>query len=430
MKLARIMLPLVCSAPILLGCSTPAVAPGTTATALKIEPLLRVRDAAGSASDFYQLGRYYQGQNRFAQAADAYRKALEYRKDDIEARNALASTYAAQGKLEQAIAEFEAILKVKPELAHLHNNLGYAYYLQGDFGKAVDAFKTAMALQPRDPRTYNNLGLAYRKMGESEKSRLAFARVAELEHSAAPTSPVAAAGTDVVPPVLPALPSPAMTASGGNLASVRPSVALQGQTPSIDLPPLPASVALNPGAVGAARSAVDPEQSLAAPYLLAHRGPESIALDAGPQRAASQGAVVLPTVVGPAPAPAMPEVVAAAKPYRLEIANGNGVTGLARKVGARLRRQGLPPAHLVNLKPYREPASSIRYRDGFDVQAQQLGQHLGHAPAVLGNQHLPHGVDVQLVLGRDAMKPVALFGDEPEAAQLARKTAAPAAPAS
>lgn len=423
MKFARIMLPLVCSVPILLGCSTPAVAPGTTATALKIEPLLRVRDAAGSASDFYQLGRYYQGQNRFAQAADAYRKALEYRKDDIEARNALATTYAAQGKLDQAIAEFEAILKIKPELARLHNNLGYAYYLQGDFGRAVGAFKTAMALEPRDPRTYNNLGLAYRKMGESEKSRLAFARVAELEH------PDTAAGADVVPS---ASPPPATAAGGGNIASVRPSVALQGQTPSIDLPPLPASVALNPGAAGTARTAADPNQPPVAPYLLAHRGPESIALDAGQERAERQSAAVVPVPVPAtaAPSPAMLDVTAAAKPYRLEIANGNGVTGLARKVGAKLLLQGLPPAHLINLKPYREPASSIRYRDGFDAQAQQLGQHLGHAPAVLGNQHLPRGVDVQLVLGRDAMHPVALFGDEPEPAQLARKTAAPAEPAS
>ncbi len=428
MKFARIMLPLVCSVPILLGCSTPAVAPGTTAataTALKIEPLLRVRDAAGSASDFYQLGRYYQGQNRFAQAADAYRKALEYRKDDIEARNALATAYAAQGKLDQAIAEFEAILKVKPELAHLHNNLGYAYYLQGDFGKAVGAFKTAMALEPRDPRTYNNLGLAYRKMGESEKSRLAFARVVELEH------PDTAAGPDVAPS---ASPPPAMAASGKNIASARPSVALQGQTPSIDLPPLPASVALNPGIDGIARTAADPSQPPVAPYLLAHRGPESIALDAAQERVESQGAaavqVPVPVSATAAPSPVAPDVAAAAKPYRLEIANGNGVTGLARKVGAKLRLQGLPPAHLVNLKPYREPASSIRYRNGFDAQAQQLGQHLGHAPAVLGNQHLPRGVDVQLVLGKDAMNPVALFGDEPEPAQLARKTATPAEPAS
>ncbi len=197
--------------------------------------MLRVRDAAGSARDFYQLGRYYQGQNRFAQAADAYRKALEYHKDDIEARNALATTYSAQGKLDEAIAEFEAILKVKPELAHLHNNLGYAYYLQGNVGNAVAAFETAMALEPGNPRTYNNLGLAYRKMGDSEKSRLAFARAAALNNTGA--GAVAATG------------------AAGNVASAAPSIALKNDAPSIDLPPQSASLPLTVGNDGVALAA-------------------------------------------------------------------------------------------------------------------------------------------------------------------------------
>ena len=235
MKLARIMLPLVCSAPVLLGCSTPAVAPVATAKPIKVQPVLRVRDAAGSARDFYQLGRYYQGQNRFAQAADAYRKALEYHKDDIEARNALATTYSAQGKLDEAIAEFEAILKVKPELAHLHNNLGYAYYLQGNFGNAVAAFETARALEPGNPRTYNNLGLAYRKMGDSEKSRLAFARAAALNNTGA--GAVAASG------------------AAGNIASAAPSIALKNDAPRIDLPPQSASLPLTTGNDGVALAA-------------------------------------------------------------------------------------------------------------------------------------------------------------------------------
>ncbi len=232
MKFARIMLPLVCSVPVLLGCATPANAPQKGAVALTVQPLLRIRDSAGSARDYYQLGRFYQGQNRFAQAAEAYRKALEHHKDNIEARNALATTYSAQGKLNEAIAEFETILKVTPQLAHLHNNLGYAYYLQNNFSKAIAAFETAAALEPNNPRTHNNLGLAYRKMGDVEKARLAFARAAELNSN----------GAMAVAPVA-AIAAPAATrAAAGSIENIAPSIALKNDAPGIDLPAPPASV--------------------------------------------------------------------------------------------------------------------------------------------------------------------------------------------
>ncbi len=393
MKFARIMLPLVCSAPILLGCTTPAVAPGAAASKMTVQPVLRIRDAAGSARDFYQLGRFYQGQNRLEQAADAYRKALEYRKDDLETRNALATTYSAQGKLEQAVAEFEAILQSQPQLAHVQNNLGYTRYLQGNLDQAIIAFNAAIALEPQNARAYNNLGLAYRKLGEMEKARLAFGRAADLYNGNAVAQ--------------------AAPAAAENIADAAPSVALQGDARSI-------SVTLQPvGAGTVALAGASPARTLPTVGAQAQLAAGAITLDLkdAPSMAAGTGAVPVDGLL------AATGGAVASKPFRLEIANGNGVTGLARRVGAHLVQRGLPSAHLINLKPYREPASSIRYRQGFQAEALRLSQSMDTPPAALGNQRLPHGVDVQLVLGKDALTPVALFGAKPDSTGLARKTA-------
>lgn len=391
MKLARIMLPLVCSVPVLLGCSAPAVAPTTAATELKMQPLLRISDSAGSARDFYQLGRFYQGQNRFAQAAEAYRRALEYHKDDIEARNALATTYSAQGKLDEAIAEFEAILKVTPQLAHLHNNLGYTYYLQNNLDKAIAAFETAIALEPRNPRAYNNLGLAYRKLGNTEKSRLAFARAADLNSGSAIAD---------TPPALAAAP-----AAAGNIASIAPSIALQPPSPPTPLPL--AGEGSERGRYPAfTLTTVSPAATRLEPASLAQKVLGSITSSTKGLLTDSNGAIGSSVT---AATQGEESVIAGNTLFRLEIANGNGVTGMARKVRATLVQQGLPASHLTNLKPYRQLTSFIQYRSGFHDQALRLSRTLIRPPVLVSNDRLRSGTDVQLVLGKDATSTMALF---------------------
>ncbi|WP_035625277.1 LytR C-terminal domain-containing protein [Herminiimonas sp. CN] len=421
MKLVRIMLPLVCSVPVLLGCSAPAVAPTTAATELKVQPLLRIRDSAGSARDFYQLGRFYQGQNRFAQAAEAYRRALEYHKDDIEARNALATTYSAQGRLNEAIAEFETILKVTPQLAHLHNNLGYAYYLQNNFDKAIAAFETAIALEPRNPRAYNNLGLVYRKRGDAEKSRLAFARAADLNSGSA----IAGAPPEAV----------AAPAAAGSIASIAPSIALHNNAPRIDLqPPSSPAAALPPtgewseasryapSALTAA-SPAKPASPLLAPASLAQKVLGSITLSTKGLLTETNGAIsaAAPVIAVPQENDSVVAVFAVDTPFRFEIANGNGITGLARKVRATLVQQGLPTSHLTNLKPYRTLETTIQYRSGFHDAALRLGRTLSKPATLVGNDHLRPGADVQLVLGKDATSTMALFRADIGTVKLAKE---------
>lgn len=161
---------------------------------------------------------------------------------------------------------------------------------------------------------------------------------------------------------------------------------------------------------------------LLAPASLAQKVLGSISLSTKGVLADTNGAISAAT-----PAIAVPQesdsVVAVETPFRFEIANGNGITGLARKVRATLVQQGLPPSRLTNLKPYRTLETTIQYRSGFHDAALRLSRTLSKPATLVGNDHLRSGADVQLVLGKDVTSTMALFRADSDTVKLAREVA-------
>ncbi|MGH8810118.1 MAG: LytR C-terminal domain-containing protein, partial [Noviherbaspirillum sp.] len=87
--------------------------------------------------------------------------------------------------------------------------------------------------------------------------------------------------------------------------------------------------------------------------------------------------------------------------FRFEIANGNGIAGMARSVGKTLVRNGLPTPRLSNLKPYRESLTVIEYSDGYYHEALTLWRELDRRPVLSRVSGARSKPDVRLVLGRD-----------------------------
>jgi hypothetical protein len=91
---------------------------------------------------------------------------------------------------------------------------------------------------------------------------------------------------------------------------------------------------------------------------------------------------------------------------RVEIANGNGVEGMAACVAERLRALGAADtARLRNALPYNTATTVVRYRAGHDQAAQALARQLlrtgsGNVPAVAGVDRAD-SLDVRIVLGHD-----------------------------
>jgi len=398
-----LLLPLVCSTPVLLGCSSLTEPHEAASGALHIEPVLSIRNSDSGARGFYQLGRYLQGQNRLQQAADAYRNALALQADYIDAQNALGAIYSAQGKFDQAIAEFSAILKKNPKLAHVHNNLGYTFYLEGHYADAVAAFEDAIALEPNNPRALNNLLLAQKKLGAPERPQLALADAAVLDLPKVP--PEAANTSSAEEARLPALTS--------------------GESVRLEAPTQGASVALDTTTQTATgTSIVDTAQNVVAPVvtLLA------AAADRLDQAFETMASATLQVLSVTPVSNAMFSVrslsedgseIPPGKAFNFEIANGNGIADLAKKVADTLTHDGLPTPRLSNLKPYQQSRTVIRYRDGFYFDAARVGSKLSEAPLIVLDPQLRKNTDVLLVLGKDAISQVAMFGPD------SRKTVLP-----
>jgi hypothetical protein len=113
-------------------------------------------------------------------------------------------------------------------------------------------------------------------------------------------------------------------------------------------------------------------------------------------------------LVAPAAAPA--PVAAAVPPpaavtktgSRLEIANGNGATGLAKRFRQALATRGIAVTRLTNAKPFGRAATSIEFRRGFEQQARGLQATLGGKAVLQQADKLRASTDVRLVLGKDA----------------------------
>jgi hypothetical protein len=84
---------------------------------------------------------------------------------------------------------------------------------------------------------------------------------------------------------------------------------------------------------------------------------------------------------------------------RLEISNGNGVTGAAARLARTLDVDGLKTVRLSNVRPFVVPRSRIEYQRAQAPMAQQLGDRLG---LPLRQLHAnPAYADMRIVLGHD-----------------------------
>lgn len=406
MKTKHKILPALCCISLLSACASNqsvSVAPWS------IKPMT-VMSSNDKPEALYLVGRYYQGQNRYDLAIAAYQRALAADNGFVEARNGLGVIYSRQGKYREAIEAFLAAIQQAPKAAHIYSNLGYAYYLQGKYGESVTALQQATTLDPANQRALNNLALAYAKAGNKGESVQIFAQAANV--AADTTAVVTVVPESVTAPV-------AIAAVPSQSASLRPAEGASvyaAQQTEINLARASKPVAQNIEVL---------ELKVQKPEL------QMLALhkDRGVIRPASTVATVpdvdshvklvqlAPNVyelhkqqynAEPIQVAAVVKIPGTAK-LRVEVANGNGVTGMAGKVGQFLRSQGYPVARLTNQKPFQVRMTQIQYRDGHLAEAQLLRSSLPEVPELVQRNDMRADVGIRLVLGKDVATRTAYF---------------------
>ena len=376
------------------GCSTTTDKQGL---GYRVEPVQSIHHGGPTAQSYYQLGRYYQGQDRLGQAEDAYLKAVAADDKYIDAFNALASLYARRGETERAVKMFEKLTAIAPEAAYLYNNLGFAYYLVGRQEDAYANVRKALSLDSTLERGWMNLGLIAAKDGGP-------ALVQAVRLHVLDTLPLA-------------LGSPQLPAAAPHLGTVAAAVPDAGFTVVTQPAPHPLVEEIrmaDASNVIVMQEAVDhsgPEAATAGMAdIRSNIGPEA----AGPKPKSDGQFVVVsarqemaaygqPLEIAPAAAPATIDRTLT-HPVRIEVSNGNGISRFASRFGALLRYNDIGVARVTNYATYAMASTVVEYQPGFHDDAQAVLSRVGMNATLVAATGLRAGVDVRIVLGRDAVR--------------------------
>jgi protein O-mannosyl-transferase len=112
------------------------------------------------------LGNYLAGQNRPAEAADHFQRAVDWRPDYADAWNGLGLARRAQGRGDEAQAAFRRALAANPGHVGAWNNLGLALMAAGRDDDAMDCYRHALQFNPAEAAALNNLGQALMARGK------------------------------------------------------------------------------------------------------------------------------------------------------------------------------------------------------------------------------------------------------------------------
>jgi tetratricopeptide (TPR) repeat protein len=132
------------------------------------ESIYRELIAAGTKNytNYGNLAAICGMQERFDEAEELLKKALELNPDFPDGHNNLGNVFKLRGELTAAITSFNTALRVKPNYPEAHNNLGTALKEKGDLDAALASFNTALKLNPNYPEAHCNLGNALQEQGD------------------------------------------------------------------------------------------------------------------------------------------------------------------------------------------------------------------------------------------------------------------------
>jgi hypothetical protein len=298
-------------------------------------------DTGAQAEQRYRTGRAQHMVQQPDAARAAYESVLWLEPGHPGARNGLATLYAEGGDLERATAIWRELtasigLDAGPGKAYLFANLGQAYLLGGAHEEARSALERACLLDPLNPRAWQLLGDALAALGQTERAAQMHRQAAALRQHDLRADFAAAGGKTEVAPL---------------------------------------------------------GQALAAPTPQAHPDWSQSYIHVGVDGMMELRRVDAARVAHEAPAPA-PAAVA-----RLEIRNGNGVTGMARALSNRIDEPGIRVTRLSNEAGFAVSHTRIEYEASHADAARRLARRLGSTQ--LREVDLGAPVNLRLVLGRD-----------------------------
>lgn len=272
-----------------------------------------------------------------------------------------------------------ALLDRERQVVETNNVLAVLQAKQGHYGAAEQLLLASLALAPQASYLYNNLGYVYLLEGRLERAQNSFEQAAHI----VPNDPQVRANLAKVTERM----------AGGTVAGAQKPVAV-----TVPVAPQTAHIVT-------ATETLTIVTPTAGTLVVAQVAPNVYEIRDPEQKL---------------PAPSAPTTLAKAPPPLrvgyLDVVNGNGVTGMAKRVATQLHTLAdLPMARLLNQIPYNQVTTQIQYRSGMLAAATHLQSQLpGHSDVVPMQSTAITTVDIRIVLGHDAVGwPIAWSGVRP-----------------
>ncbi|HEU5297335.1 MAG TPA: LytR C-terminal domain-containing protein [Burkholderiaceae bacterium] len=277
---------------------------------------------------------------------------------------ALARKYEGEGRVGLALVAWRKAALEAPDDVEILDALGIAEARQGFHDRAIATLRRASALAPPQAARLNNLGYALLLDGRNDEARrvLLEALALEPQHAQART----------------------------NLSRLEPIGAVAAVAFAV---PVPNSFSVADLQTAASQQPADGIRLIAQPTT----GPLPLSSTPGTSATVPAIATEVRSALSEEAHPVNLHAV------RIQIANGNGIPGMAARLASWLRRSGLENAmHLSNLPPYDSPSTVVHYRPGFAEQAREIARRMQPGAMVAQQPGDARGADVRVVIGRDA----------------------------
>lgn len=134
---------------------------------------------------FYTRGISYERSKRWADAERDLKQALKLKPEQPMVMNYLAYSWVEQGVNQtEALAMLKRAVELKPEDGFIIDSLGWAYYRLGDYKSAIKYLEQAILLEPGEPTVNDHLGDAYWRVGRKLEARFQWQHALTLKPTA------------------------------------------------------------------------------------------------------------------------------------------------------------------------------------------------------------------------------------------------------
>ncbi|HWR36473.1 MAG TPA: tetratricopeptide repeat protein [Clostridia bacterium] len=129
-----------------------------------------IPESERTAKVYAGLGYTYEQKKDYKHAIEAYKKAVELDKDNLDSLRGLAQNLMNDGQVEAALEQYNLIAEADPQDAQTYMRIAEIHRRDGKFDLAFDALKRAQAIVPDSLEVPYNLAVISEAMGKYDEA--------------------------------------------------------------------------------------------------------------------------------------------------------------------------------------------------------------------------------------------------------------------